>query len=56
LIEQAKKNAMTEVANFDFDGTQAVVKAWDEELASREDRGGTQVNASSLPPVFTTPC
>ena len=41
-IEQAKKNAMTEVANFDFDGTRkAVVKAWDEELATVKIEGGT---------------
>ena len=41
-IEQAKKNAMTEVANFDFDGTRkAVVKAWDDELATVKIEGGT---------------
>lgn len=41
-IEQAKKNAMTEVAGFDFDGTRkAVVKAWDEELAAVKIEGGT---------------
>ena len=41
-IEQAKKNAMTEVAGFDFDGTRkAVVKAWDEELATVKIEGGT---------------
>ena len=41
-IEQAKKNAMTEVANFDFEGTRkAVVKAWDEELAAVKIEGGT---------------
>ena len=41
-IEQAKKNAMAEVANFDFDGTrEAVVKAWDDELATVKIEGGT---------------
>jgi len=41
-IEQAKKNAMTEVSNFDFDGTRkAVVKAWDKELAAVKIDGGT---------------
>jgi predicted alpha-1,2-mannosidase len=41
-IEQAKKNAMTEVPNFDFDGTRkAVVKAWDKELATVTIEGGT---------------
>jgi predicted alpha-1,2-mannosidase len=42
-VEQAKKNATTEVANFDFEGTRkAVVKAWDEELATVKIEGGTQ--------------
>jgi len=41
-VEQAKKNAITEVAGFDFDGTRrAVVKAWDEELATVKIEGGT---------------
>lgn len=41
-IEQAKQNALTEVANFDFEGTRkAVVKAWDEELAAVKIEGGT---------------
>ena len=41
-IEQAKKNAMTEIANFDFEGTRrAAVKAWDEELGSVKIEGGT---------------
>jgi predicted alpha-1,2-mannosidase len=41
-IEQAKKNAMTEVPNFDFDGTRkAVVGAWDKELATVKIHGGT---------------
>jgi len=41
-IEQAKKNAMAEVANFDFDGTRkALVKAWDDELATVKIEGGT---------------
>ena len=41
-IEQAKKNAMTEIANFDFEGTRrAAVRAWDEELGSVKIEGGT---------------
>jgi len=41
-IEQAKKNAMSEIAGFNFDGTRkAVVKAWDEELATVKIEGGT---------------
>ncbi|MGO4213220.1 GH92 family glycosyl hydrolase [Terriglobus sp. YAF25] len=41
-IEQAKKNAMTEVAGFDFDGTRkAVVAAWDKELSTTKVEGGT---------------
>ena len=41
-IEQAKKNARSEVANFDFDGTRkAVVKAWDEALATVKIEEGT---------------
>jgi predicted alpha-1,2-mannosidase len=42
-IDQAKKNAMTEVVNFDFDDTRrAVVKAWDEALATVKIEGGTR--------------
>jgi len=41
-IDQAKKNAMTEIANFDFDGTrEAVVKAWKEVLSTVKIEGGT---------------
>jgi predicted alpha-1,2-mannosidase len=41
-IEQAKKNAMTEVAGFDFDGTRkAVVAAWNKELSTVKIEGGT---------------
>ena len=41
-IEQAKKNAMSEVAGFDFDGTHRdSVAAWDEELAKVKIEGGT---------------
>ncbi|WP_263416518.1 GH92 family glycosyl hydrolase [Terriglobus albidus] len=40
-IEQAKKNAMTEVAGFDFEGTRkAVVAAWDKALATIKVEGG----------------
>jgi predicted alpha-1,2-mannosidase len=41
-IEQAKKNAMSEVAGFDFDGTRRdSVAAWDKELAKVKIEGGT---------------
>ena len=41
-IEQAKKNAMSEVAGFDFDGTRrASVAAWDKELSKVKIEGGT---------------
>ena len=41
-IAQAKKNAMTEVAGFDFDGTRkAVVAAWNKELSTVKIEGGT---------------
>jgi predicted alpha-1,2-mannosidase len=41
-IEQAKKNAMSEVAGFDFDGTRKdSVAAWDKELAKVKIEGGT---------------
>lgn len=41
-IEQAKRNAMTEVAGFDFDGTRkAVVAAWNKELSTVKIGGGT---------------
>jgi predicted alpha-1,2-mannosidase len=41
-VEQAKKNAMSEVAGFDFDGTRkAAVAAWDKELSTVKSEGGT---------------
>lgn len=41
-IEQAKKNAMSEVAGFDFDGTRrAVVTAWNKQLSKVKIEGGT---------------
>jgi predicted alpha-1,2-mannosidase len=41
-IEQAKKNAMSEVTGFDFDGTRrASVAAWDKELSKIKIEGGT---------------
>jgi predicted alpha-1,2-mannosidase len=41
-IAQAKKNALSEVARFDFDGTRrAAVAAWDKELATVKVEGGT---------------
>ena len=41
-IEQAKKNALTEVVRFDFDGTRkAVVNAWNNELAAVKVEGAT---------------
>lgn len=41
-IEQAKKNALSEVAGFDFDGTRkAVVAAWDQALSTLQIEGGT---------------
>jgi len=41
-IAQAKKNATTEVAGFDFDGTRkAAVAAWNKELATVKITGGT---------------
>jgi predicted alpha-1,2-mannosidase len=41
-VEQAKKNALTEVANFDFDGTRrAAVAAWDKELSTVRIEGGS---------------
>jgi len=40
-VEQAKKNAMTEIADFDFDGTQkAVMEAWDNEFRAVKIEGG----------------
>ena len=41
-IEQAKKNALDEVAGFDFEGTRkAVVAAWDKALSTITVEGGT---------------
>jgi predicted alpha-1,2-mannosidase len=41
-IEQAKKNALSEVSSFDFDGTRkAVVAAWDKALSTIKVEGGT---------------
>jgi len=41
-IEQAKQNAINEVAQFDFDGTRkAAVAAWDKELSTVRIEGGT---------------
>jgi predicted alpha-1,2-mannosidase len=41
-IEQAKKNTLTEVVGFDFDGTRkAVVAAWDKDLSAIKVDGGT---------------
>jgi predicted alpha-1,2-mannosidase len=41
-IEQAKKNAMSEVAGFDFDGTRrAAVAAWQKQLSTVKVEGGT---------------
>jgi predicted alpha-1,2-mannosidase len=41
-IEQAKQNAMTEIANFDFDGTRkAAVREWNDALATVKIEGGT---------------
>lgn len=41
-IAQAKKNAMTEIRGFDFDGTRrAVVATWNKELAAVKIEGGT---------------
>jgi predicted alpha-1,2-mannosidase len=41
-IEQAKKNALTEVARFDFDGTRkAAVAAWNKELSTVKIEGGS---------------
>ena len=41
-INQAKQNALTEISNFDFDGTRdAVEKAWEEALAPVRIEGGT---------------
>jgi predicted alpha-1,2-mannosidase len=41
-IEQARKNALSEVSGFDFDGTRkAVVAAWDKALSTIKVQGGT---------------
>ncbi|MEO6802247.1 MAG: GH92 family glycosyl hydrolase [Granulicella sp.] len=41
-VEQAKQNAMNEVAQFDFDGTRrAAVAAWNKELSTVKIEGGT---------------
>jgi len=41
-IEQAKKNALSEVAGFDFEGTRkAAVAAWDKALSAIKVEGGT---------------
>jgi predicted alpha-1,2-mannosidase len=41
-IDQAKKNAMSEVAQFDFEGTRrAVVEAWNKELSTIKVEGGS---------------
>ncbi len=41
-VDQAKKNAMTEVARFDFNGTRnAAVEAWNKELSAIRIQGGT---------------
>lgn len=41
-IDQAKKNALSEVAGFDFDGTRkAAVAAWNKELSTVKIEGGT---------------
>ena len=41
-IDQAKKNAMSEVAQFDFDGSRrAVVEAWNKELSAIRIEGGS---------------
>ncbi len=42
-IEQAKRNATSEVHGFDFEGTRrAVVAAWNKELSTVKTEGGTQ--------------
>src|SRR5215475_285313 len=41
-VEQARQNALSEVHNFDFDGTrQAEVSAWNKELSTIKIAGGT---------------
>jgi predicted alpha-1,2-mannosidase len=41
-IDQAKKNAMSEVAQFDFDGTRrAAVEAWNKEFSTIKVEGGS---------------
>lgn len=42
-VEQAKKNALSEISDFDFDGTRhAAVNAWDKALSPVKVAGGTQ--------------